>query len=183
MVILYCICKPKIKYRGGTQMNLDVNIPSWDDFSERLQKDLNYSETMLERTFYTYRSFVQTFCPAVGCDASEIVQKGIDNVSAAYRNNAISKDKLLRLRRIAYRILMYLETGKLSWKRVPMYGKNLAVPTTNPCWGCSWRMPTAGMRNPSLSGTKVSYGCSYFIVNRKIKKRGADGRNESAGFP
>lgn len=109
-------------------MNLDINIPSWDDFSERLKKDLNYSETMLERTFYTYRSFVQTFCPADGCDASETVQKGIDNVSAVYQDNAISKDKLLRLRRIAYRILMYLETGKLSWKRAPMYGKKFGSP-------------------------------------------------------
>ena len=30
-----------------------TSIPGWDDFSARLKEDLNYSETMLERTFYT----------------------------------------------------------------------------------------------------------------------------------
>lgn len=39
-------------------MNQHVSIPGWDDFSVQLKEDLNYSETMLERTFYTYRSFV-----------------------------------------------------------------------------------------------------------------------------
>ena len=104
-------------------MNQNVNIPSWGDFSVRLKEDLNYSETMLERTFYTYRSFVQKFCPADGGDAAEKIKKGIDNVSAAYQKNDISKDKLLRMRRLAYRLLMYMDAGKISWERAPLYGK------------------------------------------------------------
>ena len=56
-------------------MNQHVSIPGWDDFSVQLKEDLNYSETMLERTFYTYRSFVQKFCPADEYDAAEKVKK------------------------------------------------------------------------------------------------------------
>lgn len=104
-------------------MNQHVSIPGWDDFSVQLKEDLNYSETMLERTFYTYRSFVQKFCPADEDDAAEKVKKGIDNVSTAYQKNDISKDQLLRMRRLAYRLLMYMDTGKISWKRAPLYGK------------------------------------------------------------
>lgn len=104
-------------------MNQHVSIPGWDDFSVQLKEDLNYSETMLERTFYTYRSFVQKFCPAEEDDAAEKVKKGIDNVSTAYQKNDISKDQLLRMRRLAYRLLMYMDTGKISWKRAPLYGK------------------------------------------------------------
>lgn len=104
-------------------MNPHVSIPRWDDFSARLKEDLNYSETMLERTFYTYRSFVQKFCPADEDDAAEKVKKGIDNVSSVYQKNDISKDQILRMRRLAYRLLMYMDTGKISWKRAPLYGK------------------------------------------------------------
>lgn len=104
-------------------MNQHVSIPGWDDFSVQLKEDLNYSETMLERTFYTYRSFVQKFCPADEDDAAEKVKKGIDNVSTAYQKNDISKDQLLRMRRLAYRLLMYMDTEKISWKRAPLYGK------------------------------------------------------------
>lgn len=95
-------------------MNQHVSIPGWDDFSVQLKEDLNYSETMLERTFYTYRSFVQKFCPADEDDAALKVKKGIDNVSTAYQKNDISKDQLLRMRRLAYRLLMYMDTGKIS---------------------------------------------------------------------
>lgn len=104
-------------------MNQHVGIPGWDDFSVQLKEDLNYSETMLERTFYTYRSFVQKFCPADEDDAALKVKKGIDNVSTAYQKNDISKDQLLGMRRLAYRLLMYMDTGKISWKRAPLYGK------------------------------------------------------------
>ncbi len=27
------------------------------------------------------------------------------------------------MRRLAYRLLMYMDTGKISWKRAPLYGK------------------------------------------------------------
>ena len=56
-------------------MNPHVSIPGWDDFSARLKEDLNYSETMLERTFYTYHSFVQKFCPAGEDDAAEKLKR------------------------------------------------------------------------------------------------------------
>ena len=56
-------------------MNQHVSIPGWDDFSVQLKEDLNYSESMLEQTFYTYRSFVQKFCPADEYDAAEKVKK------------------------------------------------------------------------------------------------------------
>ena len=104
-------------------MNQHAGIPMWDELSARLKEDLNYSEATLKRTSYTYRSFVKLFCPPDVGDATENVKKGIVNVSAAYQKHDISKDQLLRMRRLAYRMLMYINAGKISWKRAPLYGK------------------------------------------------------------
>ncbi len=54
------------------------------------------------------------FCPTDENDAAEKVKQGIDNVSIAYQENDISRDQLLRLRRLANCLLMYMDIGKIS---------------------------------------------------------------------
>lgn len=109
-------------------MDCNVTFPSWEEFSEKLKVGLHYSDVTLERTESTYKRFVYSFCPTEGSDAKERILSGIENVSASYESAEISRDQLLRMRRLAYRLLMVLEDGKITWDRAPLYGKRYGLP-------------------------------------------------------
>ena len=98
-------------------------IPEWATVAEHLRDGLGYSETTLKRTRYTYNVFVRDYCNAKESEPISAVQQGIEQVEIAFESGEISRDKLLRLRRLAFRILQLIETGQINWKRAPLYGK------------------------------------------------------------
>ncbi len=104
-------------------MQEKIFIPEWETVAEHLREDLGYSEATLERTRHTYNVFVRDFCSAEDADAINMVRCGIEQTGAAFESGIISRDKLLRLRRLAFRILQLIETGHISWKCAPLYGK------------------------------------------------------------
>ena len=104
-------------------MQTKTFIPEWTTVAEHLRDSLGYSETTLKRTGYTYNVFVRNFCNAEGCEAADIVEQGIERIGIAFESGEISRDKLLRLRRLAFRMLQLIETGQISWKCAPLYGK------------------------------------------------------------
>ena len=104
-------------------MQTKTFIPKWETVAEHLRDSLRYSEATMKRTRYTYNVFVRDFCNAEGGEAADIVQQGIERVGIAFESGEISRDKLLRLRRLAFRILQLIETGQISWKCAPLYGK------------------------------------------------------------
>ena len=98
-------------------------IPEWATVAEHLRDGLRYSEATLKRTRYTYNVFVRDFCSTTEGKTISIVQQGIKQVDMAFESGEISRDKLLRLRRLAFRILQLIETGQINWKCAPLYGK------------------------------------------------------------
>lgn len=105
-------------------METTKSFPEWEEVAEQLQLGLGYSGSTLERTRYTYQVFTQNYCSFEGGNTPEIVlRNGIECVNKAYENKEISKDKLLRIRRLAFRLLQLIETGSISWKAAPVYGK------------------------------------------------------------
>lgn len=98
-------------------------IPDWASVSESLRNGLGFSDSTLERTEYTYKAFVRDFCAFEGGDAETVINKGILKAGDAYESKVISKDKLLRIRRLAFRMLQMISDGRISWKRTPLYGK------------------------------------------------------------
>lgn len=78
---------------------------------------------MIKPEFATYNVFVSNYCIFEGGDADSILQNGIKRANEVYENGAISKDKLLRIRRFAFRMVEFVQTGTISWKRAPLYGK------------------------------------------------------------
>lgn len=101
-----------------------IVVPEWTTVAEHLRKGLGYSEATLKRTRHTYNVLVRDFCGAEDADAVSIVRRGIEKVDMAFESGAISRDKLLRLRRLAFRIIQLIETGRISWKCAPLYGKS-----------------------------------------------------------
>ena len=75
-------------------------IPDWDCFSENLRNKLGYSDATMERTKRTYTDFVRNYCTLEGGDAETVVIQGILKAGNAYEANDISKDKLVRIRRL-----------------------------------------------------------------------------------
>lgn len=105
-------------------MKATDNYPEWDTISENLKAGLGYSEATLKRTKYTYHVFKREFCYDYnGGDAESIIKHGIERADNAFETGNISKDKLLRIRRLAFRILQYIETGRITWERAPLYGR------------------------------------------------------------
>ena len=98
-------------------------FPEWEAIAEHLRNSLGYSEATIMRTSYTYNVFVKDYCTFEGNDAASILQNGIEKADKAYENGVISKDKLLRIRRLAFRMIQFVETDSISWKRAPLYGK------------------------------------------------------------
>ena len=99
-------------------------IPSWEVLSGQLRECLGYSDSTLERTASTYKAFVNTYIPKQrGDDAAADIKSGIEMAAFDYGRGAISKDMLVRLRRIAFRMLMLIKTGTISWQRSPYFGK------------------------------------------------------------
>ena len=110
-------------------METTKTFPGWEGVAEQLQLGLGYSDSTLERTRYTYQVFTQDYCSFEEGNTPEIVLRdGIECVNKAYENNEISKDKLLRIRRLAFRLLQLIETGSISWKAAPVYGKKFGNP-------------------------------------------------------
>ena len=98
-------------------------IPDWDSVSENLRNGLGYSDVTLDRTKSTYNVFVRDYCSLEGGDAETVITRGILKAENAYEANQISKDKLLRLRRLAFRMMQLINDGGISWKKTPLYGK------------------------------------------------------------
>ena len=98
-------------------------IPDWDYFSENLRNKLGYYDATLERTKSTYNDFVRNYCALEGGDAETAIIQGISKAGNAYEENEISKDKLVRIRRLAFRMLQLINDGEISWKRTPLYGR------------------------------------------------------------
>lgn len=72
---------------------------------------------------YTYNVFVRDYCGAKEGNTISIIQQGIEQTEMAFESGGISRDKLLRMRRLAFRILQLIETGQINWKCAPLYGK------------------------------------------------------------
>ena len=98
-------------------------IPEWDTLAEALKVGLGYSDATLKRTRYTYNVFVRDYCDTKRGDARNVIKQGIARTGDAYESEMISKDKLLRIRRLAFRMLQLIETGHITWKCAPLYGK------------------------------------------------------------
>lgn len=98
-------------------------FPEWEIIAEYLRIKLGYSDATIIRTSYTYNVFVSDYCIFEGGDADSILQDGIRRANEAYETGAISKDKLLRIRRLAFRMIEFVQSGTISWKRAPLYGK------------------------------------------------------------
>lgn len=98
-------------------------IPEWVTVAEHLRDGLGYSGSTLKRTKYTYNVFVRDYCNAKESEPISVVRQGIEQVEIAFESGEISRDKLLRLRRLAFRILQLIETGQINWKCAPLYGK------------------------------------------------------------
>ena len=79
-------------------------IPEWDTLAEALKVGLGYSDTTLKRTKHTYNVFIRDYCDTKGDDAENIIKQGIVRTGDAYESEMISKDKLLRIRRLAFRM-------------------------------------------------------------------------------
>lgn len=103
-------------------MSTQTTIPDWETFAAHLHAELGYTDVTLKRTQYTYKTFVRQFCGKEGSIESRI-NEGIEHISNAFEAEEMSKDKLLRLRRIAFRLLQLIKTGKITWDRIPLYGK------------------------------------------------------------
>lgn len=97
-------------------------IPQWETVIEHLRSDLHWSESTIERSRSVYHKFTQVYCREGG-DAKEQIENGIEAVSIAFEQGLISRDQLLRMRRMAYRMLMLLDNECISWDRVPRYGQ------------------------------------------------------------
>lgn len=99
-------------------------IPKWEEVAEQLRIDLGYADVTIKRTRSTYYVFMRDYC-SIGKEITpEIILKdGIERVNKAYENKEISRDKLLRTRRLAFRMLQLIETGSITWKAAPVYGK------------------------------------------------------------
>ena len=100
-----------------------TTFPKWEIIAECLRIKLGYSDTTIIRTSYTYNVFVSDYCIFEGGDPENILLDGIIRANEAYENGIISKDKLLRIRRLAFRMIEFVQTGTISWKRAPLYGK------------------------------------------------------------
>ena len=98
-------------------------IPEWDTLAEALKVGLGYSDATLKRTRHTYNVFIRDYCDTKGGDAGNVIKQGIVRTGDAYESEMISKDKLLRIRRLAFRMLQLIETGHITWKCAPLYGK------------------------------------------------------------
>ena len=98
-------------------------IPEWDTLAEALKVGLGYSDATLKRTRSTYNVFIRDYCDKKGGDARNIIKQGIGRTGDAYESEIISKDKLLRIRRLAFRMMQLIETGHITWKCAPLYGK------------------------------------------------------------
>ena len=98
-------------------------IPEWDTLAEALKVGLGYSDATLKRTRHTYNVFIRDYCDTKGGDAGNVIKQGIVRTGDAYESEMISKDKLLRIRRLAFRMLRLIETGHITWKCAPLYGK------------------------------------------------------------
>lgn len=94
-----------------------TNIPDWETYADHLHSSLGYTDVTLERTKYTYNIFVGQFCGTDG-DAETRIEQGIEQIGNAFESRKISKDKLLRLRRVAYRMLQIIKNGEVTWKRI-----------------------------------------------------------------
>ena len=103
-------------------MSTQTTIPDWETFAAHLHAELGYTDVTLKRTQYTYKIFVRQFYGTEGSLEGRINQ-GIEHIRNAFEAGEISKDKLLRLRRIAFRLLQLIKTGKITWDRIPLYGK------------------------------------------------------------
>ena len=103
-------------------MSAYTTIPDWDTFATHLHTGLAYTDATLKRTRYTYNIFLREFCGTEGCVENRI-EEGIEQISNAYKAEKISKDKLLRLRRVAFRLLQLIRYEKITWDRIPLYGK------------------------------------------------------------
>ena len=110
-------------------MLIPTITPKWETLGEHLQTSLGYTETTLNRTKYTYNIFVRQYCGTEG-EAKNRIEAGIEQIANAYEAGTISRDKLLRLRRVAFRMLQLLESGEITWVRSPRYGKRFGN-TTN----------------------------------------------------
>lgn len=99
------------------------NFPKWETIAECLKLKLGYSEATVIRTSYTYKVFVHDYCTLIGGDVEGVLKDGIRLADEAYENGFISKDKLLRIRRLAFRMVQFVQTGTISWKKAPLYGK------------------------------------------------------------
>lgn len=98
-------------------MTFLTTFPEWEIIAEHLRIKLGYSDATIIRTSYTYNVFVSDYCIFEGGDADSILQDGIRRANGAYETGAISKDKLLRIRRLAFRMVEFVQTGTISWKR------------------------------------------------------------------
>ncbi len=101
-------------------------IPEWATVAEHLRDGLGYSETTLKRTRYTYNVFVRDYCNAKESEPISAVQQGIEQVEIAFESGEISRDKLLRLRRLAFRILQLIEqchlvSHRTKWRNFSIY--------------------------------------------------------------
>ena len=105
-------------------MKATNNYPEWDTIAENLKAGLGYSEATLKRTRYTYQVFKRDFCDDYnGGDAENIIRHGIERTGNAFETGSISKDKLLRIRRLAFRMLQFIENGHITWERAPLFGQ------------------------------------------------------------
>ena len=100
-----------------------TTFPEWEIIAEHLRIKLGYSDATIIRKIYTFNVFVSDYCIFEGGEADSILQDGIRRANEAYETGAISKDKLLRIRRLAFRMVEFVHTGTISWKRAPLYGK------------------------------------------------------------
>ena len=92
-------------------------IPEWDTLAEALKVGLGYSDATLKRTRHTYNVFIRDYCDTKGGDAGNVIKQGIVRTGDAYESEMISKDKLLRIRRLAFRMLQLMKglIPQLCW--------------------------------------------------------------------
>ena len=103
-------------------MSTPTEIPAWEALAEHLRISLGYTDATLTRTKYTYGIFVNQFCGTKG-DPEGRIERGIEQIGNTFEAGKISKDKLLRLRRVAFRMLQLIKSGEITWERAPLYGK------------------------------------------------------------
>lgn len=104
-------------------------LPGWNEFSQRLTQDLKYCNVTVKRYKYVFHllenDYLSKFCNCF--NVTEQLKESMRLIDKDYADGKISRDKLLRLRRVLSKISDYIYYGVLSWEQLPQYEKRYAI--------------------------------------------------------